>query len=50
MRWRSFEHYLDQYAELAIRVGLNVQKDQTVVIMTPIACADFVRKLDEEGL
>lgn len=45
----SFEHYLDQYAELAIRVGLNVQKDQTVVIMTPIACADFVRKLAKKA-
>ncbi|OCT16231.1 peptidase M29 [Paenibacillus pectinilyticus] len=45
----SFEHYLDQYAELAIRVGLNVQKDQTVVITTPIACADFVRKLAQKA-
>ncbi|OAS18203.1 aminopeptidase [Paenibacillus oryzisoli] len=45
----SFEHYLDQYAELAIRVGLNVQKDQTVVITTPISCADFVRKLAQKA-
>ncbi|NOU88450.1 aminopeptidase [Paenibacillus sp. LMG 31460] len=45
----TFEHYLDKYAELAIRVGLNVQKDQTVVIMTPIACADFVRKLTKKA-
>lgn len=45
----SFEHYLDQYAELAIRVGLNVQKGQTVVITTPIACADFVRKLAQKA-
>ena len=45
----SFDHYLDQYAELAIRVGLNVQKDQTVVIITPIACADFVRKLAKKA-
>ncbi|MDD9270665.1 aminopeptidase [Paenibacillus sp. GCM10023248] len=45
----TFEHYLDKYAELAIRVGLNVQKDQTVVIMTPIACADFVRKLAKKA-
>ncbi|NEW07502.1 aminopeptidase [Paenibacillus sp. SYP-B3998] len=46
---KTFEHYLDQYAELAIRVGLNVQKDQTVVIMTPIACADFVRKITKKA-
>lgn len=45
----TFEHYLDKYAELAIRVGLNVQKDQTVVIMTPIACAEFVRKLAKKA-
>lgn len=45
----TFEHYLDKYAELAIRVGLNVQQDQTVVIMTPIACADFVRKLTKKA-
>ncbi|NOV02574.1 aminopeptidase [Paenibacillus planticolens] len=45
----TFEHYLDKYAELAIRVGLNVQKDQTVVIMTPISCADFVRKLTKKA-
>jgi aminopeptidase len=41
----NFEQSLDKYAELAVRVGLNVQKDQTVVIMTSIACADFVRKV-----
>ncbi|MCY9696726.1 aminopeptidase [Paenibacillus alginolyticus] len=45
----TFEHYLDKYAELAIRVGLNVQKDQTVVIMTPVTCADFVRKLTKKA-
>ncbi|RTE11363.1 aminopeptidase [Paenibacillus whitsoniae] len=45
----TFEYYLDKYAELAIRVGLNVQKDQTVVIMTPISCADFVRKLTKKA-
>ncbi|MFC5450514.1 aminopeptidase [Paenibacillus aestuarii] len=46
---KTFEHYLDQYAELAVKVGLNVQKDQTVVIMTPIACADFVRKVAKKA-
>ncbi|TXK83899.1 aminopeptidase [Paenibacillus sp. N3.4] len=45
----TFEYYLDKYAELAVRVGLNVQKDQTVVIMTPIACADFVRMLTKKA-
>jgi len=46
---KTFEQYLDQYAELAVKVGLNVQKDQTVVIMTPIACADFVRTVTKKA-
>ncbi|UJF33515.1 aminopeptidase [Paenibacillus hexagrammi] len=45
----NFEQNLDKYAELAVRVGLNVQKDQTVVIMTPISCADFVRKVAKKA-
>ncbi|MEW9699348.1 aminopeptidase [Paenibacillus sp. SI8] len=46
---KTFEQCLEQYAELAIKVGLNVQKDQTVVIMTPISCADFVRKITKKA-
>jgi aminopeptidase len=42
---QDFESNLEKYAELAVRVGLNIQKDQTVVIMTTISCADFVRKV-----
>jgi aminopeptidase len=41
----SFEKNLEKYAELAVKVGINVQKDQTLVIMTSISCADFVRKV-----
>jgi aminopeptidase len=41
----SFELNLEKYAELAVKVGINVQKGQTLVIMTSISCADFVRKV-----
>jgi len=44
-----FEQTLEKYAELAVKIGLNVQPEQTVVIMTPISCAEFVRKLTEKA-
>jgi aminopeptidase len=40
----NFEHYLDKYAELAIKVGINIQAGQTLIIMAPIASYKFVRK------
>ncbi|MBP1990495.1 aminopeptidase [Paenibacillus eucommiae] len=41
----NFARNLEKYAELAVKVGLNVQKDQTLVITSPISCADYVRKV-----
>ncbi|WP_438803709.1 aminopeptidase [Paenibacillus aceti] len=34
---------LDNYAELAVKIGVNVQPGQTVVVMAPIVAADLVR-------
>ena len=34
---------LKKYAELAIKIGVNIQPNQTLLIRTPIECADFVR-------
>ena len=34
---------LQEYAQLLINVGLNVQKDQYVVISSQVDCAYFVR-------
>lgn len=34
---------IEKYAELLVRIGINVQKDQTLVIASPIECADFAR-------
>ncbi len=34
---------LEQYARLLVQVGINMQKNQTLVISSPIECADFAR-------
>ncbi|ERI11688.1 aminopeptidase [Aneurinibacillus aneurinilyticus] len=41
----TFEQKLDKYAELAVKVGVNVQPGQTLVLQTPITAADFARKI-----
>jgi len=40
---------LKKYAALVIRVGVNLQEDQPLVIHAPISCADFVHALTEEA-
>lgn len=40
---------LQEYAELVARVGVNVQKSQTVVIRCPVDCAYFARLLAEKA-
>ena len=37
------EEKLFEYAKLVVEVGLNVQKDQTVIISSPVECAYFAR-------
>ncbi|SHE85704.1 aminopeptidase [Clostridium fallax] len=34
---------LEKYATLAVKTGVNIQKNQTLVLRTPIECADFAR-------
>lgn len=41
----NFEEALNRYAKLVVEVGANVQKDQYVVIRTPIEGIDFARAL-----
>lgn len=43
------ESLLRKYAKLAVYTGVNVQPDQTLVISSPIECANFTRMLVEEG-
>ena len=40
---------LKKYAEVAVKVGLNVQKGQQVIINAPIEAADLVRLVTDES-
>lgn len=44
-----FQKKLRQYARLLIRVGLNVQPGQTVVIRSPLECVPLVRLCADEA-
>ena len=39
----TFEQNLEKYAELAVKVGINIQKNQTLVINAPTNNIEFVR-------
>jgi aminopeptidase len=45
----NFDLLLKKYAELAVKVGVNIQNGQTLVINSPIECADFVRVAAKEA-
>lgn len=38
---------LKKYAELVVKVGVNIQKNQTLIVNSPIECCDFVREISE---
>ena len=40
---------LKSYAKLVVRIGVNLQKDQILVINAPIECAEFARVIAEEA-
>ena len=40
---------LQKYAQLIVKVGVNVQPEQLLVINSPVDCAPFTRILVEEG-
>jgi aminopeptidase len=42
---KSFEEKLDQYAELVVKIGLNIQIGQRLLINSPIESADFTRRI-----
>jgi len=42
---KTFENKVEQYAELVIKVGINIQQGQTLVISASITAADFVRRI-----
>ena len=39
----TFQQNLEKYAELAVKVGVNIQPEQTLVVNTTIDAAEFVR-------
>ena len=39
----EFQKNLEKYAELAVKVGVNIQKGQTLVVNATLDAADFVR-------
>ena len=48
------EHIMNQelltsYARLVVRVGVNLQKDQILVIQSPLECAEFARTIAREA-
>ena len=45
----KIEKNLQKYAQLVVEVGVNVQKDQIVVIRTPIEGAAFARAMTESA-
>ncbi|QQE73825.1 aminopeptidase [Brevibacillus composti] len=45
----SFDTMLDRYASLAVKVGVNVQPGQTLVITASLVSADFVRKIARQA-
>ena len=39
----NMDECLKKYAELAVVTGINIQKNQTLVVNAPIEAAEFVR-------
>ena len=40
---------LRDYARLIVKIGVNLQRDQILVVNTPLTCAPFARLLAEEA-
>ncbi|GAK13022.1 aminopeptidase [Geomicrobium sp. JCM 19039] len=45
----TIEQNLENYADLALKVGVNLQKGQTLYVRTPIYAAPFVRALTKRA-
>ncbi|QHW34448.1 aminopeptidase [Paenibacillus rhizovicinus] len=42
---KSFQQRVEQYAALAVEVGVNVQPGQKLCVIAPVAAAEFVREI-----
>lgn len=45
----NLQNNLEKYADLAVKVGINVQKGQDLVIIAPISTAEFVRIISKKA-
>lgn len=45
----SFERSLEKYAELVIKVGVNLQPGQVLYVESPLETAEFTRKIVQKG-
>jgi aminopeptidase len=45
----NLEQKIGEYARLLIRIGLNVQPGQTLVLSSPVECAYFARRCAEQA-
>lgn len=45
----TFQDKIEIYADIALKVGVNLQKDQTLYISTPLYAAEFVRILAKKA-
>ncbi|MFP4975894.1 aminopeptidase [Paenibacillus sp. CN-4] len=45
----TFQAKLEKYAELAVKIGVNVQPGQTLVINAPLAAAEFIRLIARQA-
>lgn len=43
------QQLLQKYARLIVRTGVNIRKDQVLVLSSPIACASFARLVQAEA-
>ncbi|WP_339277848.1 aminopeptidase [Paenibacillus sp. FSL W8-0426] len=46
---QSFEQSLEQYAELVVRVGVNIQKGQVLIVTAPIETLDLTRLIVQKA-
>ena len=44
-----YNNLLLKYAKLAVKKGVNIQKDQLLVINSPIDCSEFARMIADEA-
>lgn len=45
----TFQQKLENYAELAVKVGVNVQKGQDVIIQAPLSAVEFIRMVTKNA-